>query len=281
MRVLVTGATGRIGSRFVPRLLEEGEPVRVLARDRGRAQRLESLGAEIALGDLRDREDVERALADVDAVVHLAAAFRSVPDEESFAVNQEATVELARSALRAEVSRFVYVSTNLVYGAGRGRPAREADETLPPPRAYPQGKAAAERALLELHRADRLPLRIVRLAFVYGDGDPHLAESLHWARNWPLHKRLHLIHHTDVAQALLRATRTDGIDGEIFNAADDAPITSLELFELNSEPIPDDAATSTLDDPWEGIVDTSAIRRQLGFRPIFPTLYTARDANAL
>jgi nucleoside-diphosphate-sugar epimerase len=115
----------------------------------------------------------------------------------------------------------------------------------------------------------------------YGDGDPHLAESLHWARDWPLHKRLHLIHHADVGQALIRAIRTDGVDGAVFNVADDAPVTALELLEINHETIPPDASTRTLEDPWDGIVDTSPIRIQLGFRPIYPTLHTAKDAGAL
>jgi nucleoside-diphosphate-sugar epimerase len=125
-----------------------------------------------------------------------------------------------------------------------------------------------------------LPLRIARLAFVYGDGDPHLAESLLWARDWPLHKRLHLVHHADVAQALLRAVRANGVDGEAFNVADDAPVTALELLNLNGEPVSEGAAGRSLDDPWEGIADTSKIRRELGFRPIYPTVYTAKDAGA-
>ncbi|MFD0742253.1 hypothetical protein ACFQ1L_10720 [Phytohabitans flavus] len=66
------------------------------------------------------------------------------------------------------------------------------------------GKAAAEVELLRLHRERGLPVRIARLAFVYGDGDPHLAESLAWARRWASHQRLHLVHHADVAQALDR-----------------------------------------------------------------------------
>jgi hypothetical protein len=71
------------------------------------------------------------------------------------------------------------------------------------------------------------------------------------------------------------------VDGGVFNAADDAPVTSFELLALNGEPIPEDAATRTLDDPWDGIVEPTAARRVLGFRPIFPTVYTAIDAGAL
>lgn len=281
MTILVTGATGRVGSRFVPRLLRQAEPVRVLARDPARAESLGGLGAEIVIGDLRDDGTLDRALKGVEAVVHLGAAFRGVSDDEAIAINHTATVKLAESALRAGVTRFVHTGTTLVYGPGRGRPALETDEPAPPGRAYPASKTAAEKALLDLHRTEGLPLRIVRLAFVYGDGDPHLAESLSWARDWPPHKRLHLVHHADVGQALLRAVRANGVDGEMFNVADDAPVTALELLNLGGEPVAAEAASRDLDDPWEGIADTSKIRRELGFRPIHPTVYSARDAGAL
>jgi nucleoside-diphosphate-sugar epimerase len=280
MRTLVTGATGRIGSRFVPRLLDQGETVRILVRDAERAGPLAERGAEVVVGDLRDAEALRRAVDGVDAVVNLGAAFRGVPDEEAEAVNHRAAVELARAALRADVRRHVYASTNLVYGPGRGRPARE-DDQPDPPAGYPSTKAAAERALAELSCSDGLGLRVVRLAFVYGEGDPHLAESLLWARRWAAHQRLHMVHHADVGQALLRALRAPGVDGRTYNAADDAPLTSAELHAFNREPLADDAADRPLDDPWAGIVDTARIRAELGFRPIHPSAYQARDAGAL
>ena len=280
MTTLVTGVTGRLGSRFVPRLLAEEEHTRVLVRDAEAGEDLRERGTEVVEGDLRDPDTLRRALEGVDRVVHLAAAFRGVAEDEVVAVNQAATVNLAHAAVTAGVSRFVFASTNLVYGHGRGRPARESD--LPSPEhAYPQSKAAAEDALRELWRNDDLGLRILRFAFVYGEGDPHLAESLMWARTWPAHKRLHLVHHADVGQGLLRALRAEGIDGMTINIADDAPVTALELHRLNGEPVPEDAATRPLDDPWEGIVDTTAARATLGFRPIFPTVYATKDAGAL
>jgi nucleoside-diphosphate-sugar epimerase len=280
MTTLVTGATGRLGTRFVPRLLDRGETVRVLARDPGRAAALQERGVEVVLGDLRDADARARALDGVDAIVHLAASFRGVPDEEAVAVNETATTALAEAALDAGVPRFVYASTNLVYGPGRGRPAREVDAPAPAG-AYPASKSAAEQALRDLHRDRGLGVRIVRFAFVYGEGDPHLAESLMWARQWPAHKRLHMVHHADVGQVLVLALRAHGIDGATFNAADYAPVTAFELFELNREPVPSEACSRTLDDPWEGIVDTTKIRDDLGFRPLYPSVHAAKAAGAL
>ena len=280
MTTLVSGATGRVGSRFVPRLLADGEHVRVVVRDAEAAAALREQGAEAVHGDLRESATQAAAVDGVDAVVHLAAAFRGVPDSEARAVNHATTVDLARAAIAAGVGRFVFVSTNLVYGPGRGRPARESDDPAPTG-AYPESKVAAEEALRALHRSDGLGLRVVRLAFVYGEGDPHLAESMRWAATWPAHKRLHLVHHADVGQALVRTLRTAGIDGMTFNAADDAPVTAAELHDLNGEPLPDDAAARPLEDPWEGIVDATMARTVLGYRPIYPTVYTAKAAGAL
>jgi nucleoside-diphosphate-sugar epimerase len=283
MTVLITGATGRVGSRLVPRLLQHGEQVRVLVRNPDRASPLAELGAELIVGDLRDGDAVARALAGADAVIHLAAAFRGVPDEEAVAVNEAATIDFARACADVGVRHFVYASTNLVYGRGRGRPAREDDELTPDGAwgVYPRTKAAAERALRALARESDLDLRILRLAFVYGDGDPHLAESLLWAREWPLHKRFHLVHHADVAQAFTRALRVGGLEGATFNVADDAPVSSVELLALNNERPGPDAASRELEDPWEGIVDTTRARSELGVRPVYPSVYTARDAGAL
>jgi nucleoside-diphosphate-sugar epimerase len=284
MTILVTGATGQVGRRLVPRLLQHGHEVRILARDPDRARPLAERGAEVVAGDLHDAADSSaRSLDGVDAVIHLAAAFRGVPDEEAVAVNESATIHFARACAEQGRHRFVYASTNLVYGPGRGRPAREDDELEPDDAwgVYPKTKAVAERALRGLARESGLDLRILRLAFVYGDGDPHLAESLRWAREWPLHKRFHLVHHADVAQAFRRALRVDGLEGATFNVADDAPVSTAEVLALNDEPASPGAAGRELEDPWEGIVDTTRARSELGIRPIYPSVYTARDAGAL
>ncbi len=284
MLTLVTGTTGQVGRRFVPRLLAQrrpGETVRVLVRDAARGEPFAALGAEVVVGDLRDADVLGKAVAGADAVVNVAASFRGVPDEEARAVNRDAAVELGRAALAAGVQRFVQVSTGLVYGTGRGRPLTEDDESRPGGAmwgAYPESKAAAERELLGMEGMD---VRVARLPFVYGEGDPHLAQSMMWAGTWAATQRLHMGHHADVAQGLLRILHAPGIAGRIYNIADDAPVTAVELHQLNGVELPDELYTRTDPDPWLAIVSTERIRRELGYRPVYPSVYAARAAGAL
>ncbi|MFF3493650.1 NAD-dependent epimerase/dehydratase family protein [Streptomyces sp. NPDC002795] len=284
MLTLVTGATGQVGRRFVPRLLQgapQGDRVRVLVRDEARGERFAELGAEVVVGDLRDVDALGKATTGVDFVVNVAAAFRGVPDEEAQAVNRDAAIELGRAAVASGVRRFVQVSTGLVYGAGRGRPLVEDDETRPGGHlwgAYPQSKWEAERALGALDGLD--DLRIGRLPFVYGDGDPHLDNALGWAPSWPAMQRLHMGHHADVAQGLRRLLYAAGASG-VYNIADDAPVTTVDLFQLGGLPVPPEVYEKEAPDPWHSVMSTGRIRHELGFRPIHPSVWTARDAGVM
>ena len=135
--------------------------------------------------------------------------------------------------MKEDVPRFIFSSTGLVYGSGNhSRPHHEDDE-LKPATPYPQTKAAAEEALLRLHREQGLGLRILRLGIVYGERDPHITEFLPLMRNWNPAQRFHMVHHAGVSQALMLAVSTLGVDGRIYNVADDAPISVAELFQLS------------------------------------------------
>jgi nucleoside-diphosphate-sugar epimerase len=280
MRLLITGATGRVGSRYVRRMLQRGDELRLLVRDPERADSLRQMGAELTVGDLSEPETLRRAVTSMDAVVHLAAFFRGATPAQAQAVNLDGTVNLAHAAIEAGVPRFIFSSTSLVYGPGHGRAARE-EEIPQPAGAYPAAKVAAETALLALHRTQGLDLRIIRLAFVYGDGDPHLTEGLQWFRTWPLQRRFQMVHHADVAQAIMLVTDAPGIGGRIFNVAEDEPTTTAELLKYQGEPIAPDAAARPLENPWEGIVDTTRIKTDLDFRPTYPSLRAAVAAGTL
>jgi uncharacterized protein YbjT (DUF2867 family) len=110
--LLLTGATGSIGSRLLPILIDRGEPVRCLVRDPRRLGP-RRVDVQITLGDLGELSDpyrLRQALRGVDTVVHLAATIRDQPPHRIEELNGLATVRLLRAAEHAGVRRFVFFS---------------------------------------------------------------------------------------------------------------------------------------------------------------------------
>jgi uncharacterized protein YbjT (DUF2867 family) len=121
--LLLTGATGSIGSRLLPLLLERGEEVRCLVREPRRLGE-RRVDVQIALGDLGEMSDpylVRQALRGVDTVVHLAATIRDQPPRRIEELNGLATVRLLRAAERSGVRRFVFFSALEAAAAQRTR----------------------------------------------------------------------------------------------------------------------------------------------------------------
>jgi uncharacterized protein YbjT (DUF2867 family) len=121
--LLLTGATGSIGSRLLPLLLEQGEDVRCLVREPRRLGE-RRVDVQIALGDLGEMSDpylVRQALRGVDTVVHLAATIRDQPGHRIEELNGLATVRLLRAAERSGVRRFVFFSALNASAAQRTR----------------------------------------------------------------------------------------------------------------------------------------------------------------
>ena len=296
--ILVTGATGQVGRRLVPKLLswrEPGDEIRVLVRTPEAAERFTSLGARAVVGDVTDAADRKRALDGAALVVNGAATFRGrdVTAADMYAVNRDAAVALARESAQAGVRRFVQVSTSLIYGPGVGRPVREDDELRATDTgeaerggAYPASKRECEEQLSELSAEIGLDIVALRLPFVYGEGDPHIenimARFAYGSR--AAHDRQAMVHHADVAQAVhraLRATRT-GAAYTAYNIAGDGGSTVFELFELVGRSMDLAAAEGkSVADPWFGIPDTTRAYRELGFRPIYPTAKAAWRDGAL
>lgn len=286
--ILVTGATGTVGSRLIPRLLAQGEAVRALVRDpeSDTALRLRTAGAELVVGDLAtlDAAGFKDVVDGTAAVIHLAATFRDAPSpERATAVNTDASIALAEAALDAGVTRFVFASTNLVYGGGHPAPQDETAELGPiawggP---YPASKVAAEESLQDLRIRRGLDVRVVRLAFVYGDGDPHIEEFMKRPLDWHSSRRLQMVHHADVAQGVLLALRAEGQSGEVFNIADDSAATLAEIYRYMGRELPAEMAERAVTEPWFGIVENTKARRVLGFRPLYPTMWQAVDAGVM
>jgi uncharacterized protein YbjT (DUF2867 family) len=118
--LLLTGATGLIGSALLPRLTAAGRPVRCLVRD-PRKLGGERVRVQIALGDLSDPPSFRNALRGVDTVVHLAAAIRDQPSGSIEELNAIATWRMVEAARRAGVGHFVFLSAQGVSAHSRAR----------------------------------------------------------------------------------------------------------------------------------------------------------------
>jgi nucleoside-diphosphate-sugar epimerase len=275
MKILVTGATGKVGSRLAKQLAERGDRVRALVRDATRAAPLREHRIELAEGDLLDAASLEAAVRGVDAVVHCAAFFRGATAEQAHAVNDVGTRNLAGAARAAAVKRFVFTSTGLVYGPTGGRPARE-DDLCAPIDAYPASKLAAEHFLLAVEGLD---VRVLRLPFVYGDGDPHIAEVIPFMRGFPPAQRMSMGHHADVAQAVTRLLDSPSPAHRIYNVVDDEAPSLATLFASIGEP-PPDGSNAERARAFDALMDGRRIRDDLGFKPRFPRLQDAIAAGA-
>ncbi|WP_186181444.1 NAD(P)H-binding protein [Burkholderia gladioli] len=98
MTILVTGATGKVGSRLVKRMTQRGDQVRALIRDRARAAQLNTDRLELVEGDLLDPNSLHAAVRGADAIVHCAAFFRGATSEQMHSVNDLGTQSLAVGA---------------------------------------------------------------------------------------------------------------------------------------------------------------------------------------
>lgn len=275
MKILVTGATGKVGSRLAKRLAARGDGVRALVRDAAKATDLAPHGIELAVGDLLDERSLAAALRDVDAVVHCAAFFRGATPEQAHAVNDLGTQHLARAARAASVARFVFTSTGLVYGPKDGQAARE-DDACAPIDGYPRSKLAAERFLLAVEGLD---VRVLRLPFVYGDGDAHVAEAVPMMRAFPPAQRMSIAHHVDVARAVVCTLDKASPSHRIYNVTDDEAPDLATLFASVGEP-PPDGTNPERARAFAAVMDGTRMREDLGFVPQFPRLADALAANA-
>ncbi|MDR3633754.1 MAG: NAD(P)-dependent oxidoreductase [Isosphaeraceae bacterium] len=265
MTVLVTGATGLVGARLLPRLVEAGVDCRALIRGGKEAP----AGVTAVEGDLLDPASLVQAVEGVSAIIHLAAVFRTPDTDLIWRSNLEGTRNvIAAAKAHASDARFIMASTGLVYNMDSPRPGRE-DDAADPKMAYPASKLAAENEL----RESGLKWSIQRFGFVYGDKDGHLESVPKLAINakWHPAQKMSMIHHRDIANAMNLAL-TGAMDGRIVNIVDEAPTSIYELVELVGETM--DPSSEPLANPWYIHIDGS-LARSLGFQPIVRTVYQA------
>jgi nucleoside-diphosphate-sugar epimerase len=238
--VLVTGATGFVGSHVAEALARRGDTVRALARPGADTTELEKLGVTIVRGDMTDPDSLKRAAEGVDVVVHCAAKVGDWGHVDEYRrVNVEGLRSLFDATLGKPLHRFVHVSTLGVYEA---RHHYATDETEPLPErhidGYTQSKVEAERLALQYHRKQRVPVTILRPGFVYGPRDramlPRLADRLKERSVIYIARGRYALNTTyvgNLADAVLLAIDSPNAVGEVFNITDGEFVSKRKFFE--------------------------------------------------
>lgn len=231
-RVLITGATGFLGQGLVPALSAAGHIVRAATRT---PQVVPQAAEGVIVGDLRVSTNLSAALAEVEAVVHLAGMppGPEAADGEPYRDNNFlSTQRLAESAARAGVSRFIYLSS--VRAQTGPTSDRVITEGLPasPTDAYGRSKLEAERAVAQ----SGVPAVILRPALVHGPGMRfNMATLLQIALTpYPLPIRSFaakrsIVARAHLAEAVLLALSKEAMAGETYLVADPEPLSVAEM----------------------------------------------------
>ena len=216
-KVLVTGASGFVGSAVARKLVERGFAVRALVRPTSPRFHLEGLDLEFVEGDLRDAETVRPAMAGVRYLFHVAADYRLwAPDRnEIVANNLNSTKIVMEAALRAGVERIVYTSSVATLAVRTD--GTSVDETFPLDEAkaigaYKRSKVMAERLVERMIAEEKLPAVIVNPSTPIGPRDVKptptgriIVEAAHGRIPAFVDTGLNLVHVDDVADGHLAA----------------------------------------------------------------------------
>lgn len=240
--ILLTGATGFVGSHIADALVRAGHTVRTLARTGSDTTFLASLGVTVVPGDLTDANALKRAAEGCDVVVNSAAKVGDWGHVDGYrAVNVEGLRNLFDATLGQPLHRFVHISSLGVYEA---RHHYGTDETEPLPNdhidGYTQSKVEAERLALQYHRKQKVPVVILRPGFVYGPRDrtvlPRLADRLKERSILYIARGRFALNTTyvgNIADAVLLAigAPAEGVAGEVFNITDGEFVSKRRFFE--------------------------------------------------
>jgi len=293
LRILVTGGAGFVGSHLVDWLMKEGYEVIVLDNfSAGKVENiqchLDSQRFHLVKGDVRNLEDVSKAVRDVDVVFHLAAII-NVPlsIENPLLVNDvniQGTVNLLEASLKKNIKRFIYISTCAVYGEARYLPINE-EHPIMPLSPYGISKFTAELYCKIFHKIHGLKTICLRFFNVYGprqSGGPYSGVITQFISRLRQGKQpiiygdgeqtRDLVYVEDVVEASMQALNSQKCVGEVINVGTGKPTTVNQLANVLMGLFRETGTKPEYVPPREGDIqhsysDISKAERVLGYKP--------------
>lgn len=234
LRVLVTGATGFIGSHVADLLLEKNYTVRCTIRRTSNIRWLKDKPIELVETDFANLDSLVRATKDVDYIVHSAGVVAAKNYEGYLKGNRDATANLLKATLlnKLDLKRFVHISSQTVVGPAKSldKPFTE-DMTPNPITKYAKSKLAAEMEVLSYKNI--LPITIVRPPAVFGPRDTAVFQMFQVAQKGLgtligfNRKYLNLIYSDDLARGIVDAMESEKSIGETYF------IASEDIYDWN------------------------------------------------
>jgi 2-alkyl-3-oxoalkanoate reductase len=240
-QILITGATGLVGSHVAEQARQRGLRVRALCRPSADTSLLGDWGVEIVTGDLDDAASLKDACADVAVIVHCAARVGDWgPTAEYRRVNVDGTRALLDAALNTGLlDRWIQISSLGVYSGGDHYGT---DETTAPNTdgidGYTLTKVESEQLVCDYIAQRQLPAVVLRPGFIYGPRDrtvmPRLMEKLRDKKFAYLGNHDKLMNNTfvgNLCEAVWLAIENDHVVGQVFNIRDPRAVTKKEFMD--------------------------------------------------
>ncbi len=240
MRILITGATGFVGSRLLLKLKDKGHFCRAAVRRASSSVDVQT--DSVIVGEIDAQTDWSQAVKDIDVVVHLAARVHIMNDQvenpllEFRKINLEGTRSLAEAAIKAGAKRFVYISSIKVNGEATYALPFTSQDSPSPSDPYAIAKWEAERALQELSQESGLEVVIIRPTLVYGPGVKanflNLVKLVRKRIPLPLagiKNKRNLVALDNLVDLIVTCCEHPDAGGHVFLAADDEAVSTAEL----------------------------------------------------
>jgi len=246
-KVLVTGATGFLGSALSRKLLDEGAELTALVREGSDPETIQCLrtkGAKIAVGDVTDRDRVLKVVSGQDYVFHIAALFRQAKfaDDVYYRINVDGVRNVLDAVENSSVKRLVHCSTVGVHSHIINPPANEGEEYRPGD-IYQHTKCEGEKLVQDRMKGGKLDAVVVRPAMIWGDGDRRTLKLFRGIRKrrFPIigsGKTLcHWVYIHDLVEGFLLAAEKENASGNTYIFAGERAVTIEELVCTSADAI--------------------------------------------